>query len=129
MSAGTLVVAGLASGIGASWAEETVASNAAVALKASAGSLHSSSCDNSMGSGAVVVQYFDIAAAGVTLGTSIPVFYYTVEAGKKGGVLYRDLKNNLGATFATAISMAVTTAMGNNTAPSGTAPTVRTIFS
>jgi hypothetical protein len=89
-------------------------STTVTAVKASAGNLYGVSFDNSAGTQKVYVQFFDVAAGSVTLGTTVPKFSLVVPAGG-----YRD--NDFGpeekVTFATAISVAATTTATGLTAP------------
>lgn len=82
------------------------------AVKASAGSLSAYHIQNPNTSDAWV-QFFDLASAGVTVGTTVPTLSLWVPA---GGALDTSLVEP--ATFATAITIAATTTATGSTAPS-----------
>lgn len=127
MAGSSFSIATPAASLTTSVTKDTASTNSAVALKASAAVLHGMICDNTEGSGTVYPQLFDLAAP--TLGSDVPEFWFKVPAGKVIGLLLRNMTTDSGvANFGTALSMATTTAPGNNTAPSGTKPTVRVFF-
>lgn len=88
--------------------------NAAVAVKTSAGSLYGVNFRNQNASD-VFVQLFDLAVAGVTLGTTPPKLAFWVPA---GGSWEEKFTGEGKIAFATAITIAATTTATGNTAPS-----------
>lgn len=107
--------------------KDTASTATAVPLKASAAVVHAIICDNTAGSAAVYPQLFDIASP--TLGSDTPELWFKVPAGKVIGLIFRNMTTDAGvANFGTALTLATTTSPGNNTAPSGTKPTVRVFF-
>ena len=87
--------------------------NAAVAVKASAGSLYGVSLVNT-GAAAAYVQLFDLAAASVTLGTTVPKLSFWVPA---GGSWEEKFTGEAKAAFAAATAAAATTTATGSTAP------------
>lgn len=127
MSATSASVQSLPSSIGGSRFKDT-ACDVAVAVKASSGVIHSVYCDNSLSDQDAYVQIFDIAAAGVTLGTSVPELVAWFPAGKAFTYTFRDLTNNTGvAGFGTAVAAACTTTPNGSTALT-VKPTVEIVF-
>ena len=87
--------------------------NAAVAVKASAGSLYGVSLVNT-GTAAAYVQLFDLAAASVTLGTTAPKLSFWVPA---GGSWEEKFTGEAKVAFAAAIAAAATTTATGSGAP------------
>jgi hypothetical protein len=100
----------------AAWGAPTnaVLTNTPIAIKASPGNLYGlASISNPNGSD-VFMQFFDLAAGSVTLGTTAPKMVLRIPAGS----LYdRDFTAEEKISFATAITVAVTTTAIGSTAP------------
>lgn len=90
---------------------DTALSNTAVAIKASSGRVYGYSLFNPS-IATVFIQFFNVAAASVTVGTTTPLFVVAVPAGGAVNVLAA-----LPITFSAAFSMAATTTATGSTAP------------
>lgn len=95
--------------------------NTAVAVKASAGQVYSWMLFNPSGAVAYL-QVFNVAAAGVTVGTTAPLFSIPVQAGTQV-----PFSTDIGIAFGTAISVAATTTPTGSSAP-GTAMVVNIFY-
>ena len=92
----------------------------AIAASASAHTLTGYSFDNTGNNASTYIQFFDVAAGSVTLGTTVPKFVVAVPAGG-----YVDDPQMSGVTFSTAVTVAATTTRTGSTPPaSGVAATV-----
>lgn len=89
----------------------TILSNAAQAVKASAGQVYAYFGYNP-NSTAYYIHFYNVAAASVVVGTTNPLFTLTVPA--TGGL---NLALPSGIAFDTAIAVAATTTAGGNSAP------------
>lgn len=90
-------------------------SNSAVAIKASAGQVFGWFLDNTANAVVTYFQFFNTAAGGVTVGTTVPLFSVAIPANSAANVF-----NNSGIAFGTAISIAATTGYKNGSAPGST---------
>lgn len=86
--------------------------NSAQVIKASAGKVYGYYIYNP-NVAAQFVQFYNTAAASVTVGTTSPLFMLTIPAGSAA-----NLFSDIGITFGTAISWAATSTAGGNGAPS-----------
>lgn len=94
---------------------DTVSANAAVAVKASSGSVYSITIDNTANAAVSYVKMWDLAAGSVTVGTTAPDWCIKVAAGAKITLLVVDTM-----AFNTALAVATVTTAGTagTTSPS-----------
>lgn len=115
MASATLSTVTLGAPISTTRAVDVGANASYVTFKGSAGVLDRLIIDNSAGAAAVCCQLWDAAAP--TVGTDAPWLAWTVAAGDKVTLSGRNLTSNTGIAFGTALTCAVTTAVGGSTNP------------
>lgn len=109
--------------LAASEFQDTANTNAAVVVKASAGTLYLVSIDNTALAAVIYVKLYDTAAA-VTVGTTIPDWVFKITASILQPVVFAP-----GIAFSAGLQVATVTAGGTagTTAPA-TPPTVRIVY-
>lgn len=89
----------------------SILTNAAQAIKAAAGQVYGYYIYNPEGA-VTFVHFYDVAAAGVAVGTTPPKFTLAIPAGSAANLI-----TEIGLEFTTAMSISATTTVGGNGAP------------
>jgi hypothetical protein len=118
MPTSTSAITTIPSPIGSTRYQDTGSDQNVVAVKGSAGKVHQVFADNILGSAVVYIELFDIAAASVNLASDVPIMVLPIPAGKALTFGFRDLTNNDGAVFGTAIAVCAVTASCGASGPS-----------
>jgi hypothetical protein len=105
--------------------EDSVSGATAVAVKASSGKIYAIIVDNALNAAASFVKLYDLAQGSVTVGTTPPDFILKVANAVKKTIHFPD-----GIDFATALTIATTTANGlGGTTPPTSACIVTVVYS
>lgn len=121
----TTVVGALSSSV----AQDSAADATALSLKAGAAEVHAVSINNADGAAKVFVELWNVLVGSVTVGTTAPNAWFPCGAAESSTYWLRDLVDNNGMSFDTALVYAVVTGVGGNTAPSDPKPIVTILFS